>query len=192
MDIKRRYLKETGTKTDLVIWFFITGFFMILLFDGINEFNKYNSQNKIKLEITGYFRSIEDGHNEILITLTNKERYSLHGVLCYSAHAPFNKDKFINEVKEGDELHFVIWQNDKRSVPYIYQLECNGIMYLYYNKAISTIQRKNIFILLIILFFNLFSGSFLAVSLLRYVKLKLNKEKPEEVKKDNLNGTEST
>lgn len=179
--IRQIYLKETGTKLQLILWFLFTGITIFWVFDHINYMIREAPQNQIKIEKTGYVESIASGYRRLIITLTNGEGYSIAGRMYYSSY-PFDKNEFLDEIKKGDELRLVIWQNDKLEFPYIYQLECNDNLYLSYEKAIVVVQRDNITMLIGCIFIFLFCGSFFVVALFRYVKLRLDKGRSEDVK----------
>ncbi len=172
--IIQRYLLETETKLELIIWLIFAGIATFCLFDCINYMIKEPPQNKVKIEKTGNVEFAGFGHREIIIILENGEKYRIAGSMYYSSY-PFDKDEFLNEVKKGDELHLVVWQDDKGEYPYIYQLECNNKVYLSYEKAIRVAQRNVIIGLIIRVFGFLFCGSFFMVALIRHIKKKLNK-----------------
>ncbi len=174
--IKQFYLRETGTKDQLEGWIFLMVVVLLLLFKQANHTIKEAPQNKIRVEKTGYFENIYYGHREIVIVLMNGERYSIYGPMYYYSDA-FNKRDFFDEVKKGDELHFVIWDDDERKYPVIYQLECNNKEYLSYKKAIRVIYKENAFLLTVCILAFLLCCSFSVVALFRYVKAKHNREK---------------
>ncbi len=180
--IIQRYLIETGTKLHLIIWLIFTGIVIFGLLNHIRYMIKESPQNKIKVEKTGNVESIASGFRELVITLENGEKYGISGGMYYYYLHPFNKDEFLNEVKKGDELHLVVWQDDKDGYQYpsVYQLECNNKVYLSYEKAIGLVQRQLIIELIEYIFAFLFCGSFFMVALIRHIKKKLNKGNSEK------------
>ncbi len=130
------------SKGELIFLFVIYGIFVLICIYAIYDMKKDDYHNKTKLEITGYFKSINIW-KDMRITLTDGRRYTVSSIIYSSRPNDLYVKKFTSEVKPGDLLRFVIFQEDKYEYPYIYQLECNGKVYFSYDDAIAALQRNN-------------------------------------------------
>lgn len=163
----------------LISWCFLWGILVLFSVYAIYDLKKPLPRYNMKLEVVGYFKSIGYGHkNKALITLANGDIYSISGIM-YSTkqNAVFHKEEFLQNVKPGDLLQLVVFKDDKYKYPFIYQLECNGKVYLSYDNAITALQKNNKNAILLFVAIDIFVTIGLVIIIFRSILIKKNKRR---------------
>lgn len=176
---REKIQKSEISKHKLISWCFLWGIFVLFSICAIYDLKKPEPRYDMKLEVVGHFESIGYGHkNKVLITLANGDIYSISGIM-YSPkqNAAFHKEEFLQNVKLGDLLQLVVFKDDKYKYPFIYQLECNGKVYLSYDNAITALQKNNENAILLFVAIDIFLTIGLVILISSSILIKKNKRR---------------
>lgn len=158
------------TRNEIIILFVLYIIYIPFSIYFINDFKEEKFQDEKRLEITGYFKEIRSAYKDMMmITLTNGNQYAIDSVMYHSETLAFQLDEFVHEVKYGDKLCLVVLENSKGKNSFIYQLECNGKVYLSYSEAMNAIQRNNEGGVLAFIIMDVIIGIFLVIESVRYI-----------------------
>lgn len=163
-------IRKELTRNEILVLSILYIVFVLFSFHTINDLKEEKFQDGKELEITGYFKEIRSAYKDkMMITLTNGDQYAIDSVMYHSETPAFQLDEFVHEIKYGDKLCLVVLENSKGKNSFIYQLVCNGKVYLSYSEAMNAIQRNNEGGVLAFIIMDVIIGIFLVIESVRYI-----------------------
>lgn len=170
MNIRSLRKRKELTRNEILFLFILYIVFVLFSFHTIKDLKEEKFQDEKRLEITGYFKEIRSAYKDMMmITLTNGDQYAIASAMYHSRTPAFQLDEFVHEVKYGDKLCLVVLENSKGKNSFIYQLECNGKIYLSYSEAMNALQRNNERGVLVFIFMDVIIIIYLVIESVRYI-----------------------
>lgn len=141
--------KETikDLKTTLFGWLYVAILFLVAAAMMHYMTNDDLIRYKNKVEMTGYYERSNYGIDCFIIVLTdekkNKKSFEISNVMYGDPDSPFDPKYFYHHVHKGDVIHFTFFSDAPKKRPYIYELECEGKVYLSFEGSVRALKEND-------------------------------------------------
>lgn len=139
MHIGQKIYNIKASTDEIIRWIIAWGAFatLLLLILLCGDIERPSEESLTYVEEAYQGRRIGDG---MIIYLTTGERYKI-GVNVFNN--AFDRISFYQDVKNGDLLQMLVDFNTEYKMPYVYELEVNGKLYITYEDAIKVKDESN-------------------------------------------------